>query len=264
MLPPGIPGWVASENKRLYSLIFIAPTLFHSLLVINISGEAVHRNWKNFSVTGGCVIACILFLISHPMMRRGIEHQLGILLFLLSLSASINGIINALNLMKLKDSFARNNHSTIIKPLLALSFPLTAMFVDNDILFDVGVGNFSNLSFYTWCGINALAVCAPDFKYKTYRMVTFLVRSATYSYIIWLIIVFMPRLPLSAIAISSFGLGYLMITPLIIIIFHTKILLDDTAYLYHHLPRQYIKTMFIAAASLPIIIYTFRSVYESL
>jgi hypothetical protein len=262
MMPPRLPGWVASENKRLYSLIFIAPTLIHGILLINIRDGEVHRTWRIFSMTVGGIIVCILCFFIHPLVRPGIEHQLGILLFLLSLSASINGITIGLNLTYLKIYSIRNKYIPIIKPLLALSFPLTAIFVNNEILFDAGVGNFSNVSFYVWCVINALGICAPDFKYKTYRIVTFLIRSATYSYIIGLMIVFMPRLPLSAIAISSFGLGYLMVTPLIIIIFHTKLLLNDTTYLYYHLSRQNIKTMFVTAVSVPIIIYTFGSVYE--
>jgi len=259
MIPPSIPGWVASENKRIYALIFIAPTLVHSLIIINVS-EATSKETtiRKLFIIGGSILGCILLLTMLPNAEPGIEHYFVILMFLFSSVVFLNGIIKVLDVNRLKVFFIKDKYVAMAKPLLAVSFPLTGMFLNNDILFDAGFGNFSNVSFYMWSILNGLAICAPDFKQKTYRIVIFLLRSMTYSYIIWLMTTFMPHLALSAIAINSFGLGYLMITPLVIIIFHTKLLVDDAGYLYYHLPRRTIRTMFVSAVSLPIIINTFE------
>ena len=263
MIPPSIPGWVASENKRLYAMIFIAPTLVHSLAIINTNIDTQTKPiLKEKLLTIGIALAgCILLLMILPKAQRGLEHKIVIFMFLLSSASFLNGVTKLFDLNRLKSFFVKEKYIMIAKPLLAVSFPLAGMFLNNDILFDAGLGNFSNLSFYIWSILNGFATCAPDFKHRVYRVVLFLVRSMTYSYIIWLMITFMPRLPLSAIAISSFGLGYLMVAPLVIIIFHTKLLVSDATYLYHHLSRQTIRAMFLTAASLPIIVNTFEALY---
>lgn len=256
MIPPSIPGWVVSENKRLYALIFIAPTLLHSLTIINVSKEPFRTTpiKKIPLIIAFSVIS--LSLLNVPNSRPGLEHQITVLLFLLSSAFLLDGLIKWIDLNRLKKFLIKDQYIPIVKPLVAISFPLTGMFLDNDILFDAGVGNFSNTSFYTWCLLNGIVTCAPDFKHKNYRTIIFLVRSTTYAYIIWFIATFMPHLPLSAIAISSFGLGYLMIAPLVIIIFHSKLLVTDASYLYYHFPERTIRKMFASAIAVPIVIDT--------
>lgn len=257
MIPPSIPGWVVSENKRLYALIFIAPTLLHSLTIINVSKEALTISpIKKLPLIMVVFVICLTLLRALPNTRPGMEHQIIVLLFLVSSAFVLDGLIKLININRLKTFLIKDQYIPIVKPLVAVSFPLTGMFLNNDILFDAGFGNFSNISFYAWCLLNGVATCAPDYKYKNYRTVIFLVRSATYAYIVWFIITLMPHLPLSAIAISSFGLGYLMITPLVIIIFHTKLLVTDASYLYYHFPKQTIRKMFVSAIAVPIVIDT--------
>ncbi|HEX5169213.1 MAG TPA: hypothetical protein VFW11_08555 [Cyclobacteriaceae bacterium] len=260
MIPPSVPGWVASENKRLYALIFIAPTLLHSLIVISSSLYAFPKPFKkrNLLLIAVPSVICAILLTLPAKIRPGPAHTFIILLFLLSSAALLHGIIKAFDFEGLKRFFARGKYIGIVKPLLAISFPLTGMFLNSDILFDAGFGNFSNVSFYLWSILNGLVTCVPDFKLKSYRIIVFLIRSMTYSYIVWLIITFLPRLPLSAITISSFGLGYLMVTPLIIIIFHTRLLINDASYLYYHIPRRTIRLMFVVAASISILANTFE------
>ncbi len=258
MIPPSIPGWVVAENKRLYALIFIAPTLLHSLTIINVSKEPITVSpIKKLPAIIGSFVASVILLVTPPKVNPGIEHQVTVLLFLLSSSALLNGVINTIGVNRLKQYLIRDQYIPLVKPLVAISFPLTGMFLNNDILFDAGFGNFSYLSFYGWSLLNGVATFAPDYREKYYRIVIFLARSMTYSYIVWFIITLMPHLPLSAIAISSFGLGYLMVTPLVIIIFHTKLLVSDASYLYYHFPKRTIRTMFASAISVPVVIDTF-------
>lgn len=265
MIPPSVPGWVASENKRLYALIFIAPTLLHSLAIINANELPLssRNHFRSLQIIGITSIACALLLIVVPKAQPGILHRFLILLFLLSSIGLLNGLIKLFDINHVKKFLIKARYIVIAKPLLAISFILTGMFLNSDILFDAGAGNFSEGSFYAWSVLNGLAICAPDFKHKMYRITIFLIRSMTYSYIIWLIITYMPHLPLSAITISSFGLGYLMITPLVIIIFHTKLLVSDSSYLYHHLSRQTIQSLFVSAISVPILINTFQTFYNA-
>lgn len=258
MIPPTIPDWVVSENKRLYALIFIAPTLLHSLTIINVSKEPIRISpIKKLPVIIGSFVVSLVLLVTLPNVRPGIEHQITVLLFLLSSVSLLDGLIKLIDVNRLKTFLIKDQYIPIVKPLVAISFPLTGMLLNNDILFDAGFGNFSYISFYVWCLLNGVVTCAPDYKYKNYRAIIFLARSTTYAYIIWFIITLMPHLPLSAIAISSFGLGYLMVTPLVIIIFHTKLLVSDASYLYYHFPKRTIRTMFVSAISVPIVIDTF-------
>ncbi|MEQ9363115.1 MAG: MSEP-CTERM sorting domain-containing protein, partial [Leptospirales bacterium] len=92
-------------------------------------------------------------------------------------------------------------------------------------------GDFDHPAFYVFAVLNGLVLLLPDRDEAKYRAGVFLARLFLFPYSLYFCVVFLPYLPLALFAIVFVGLGFLMLTPLVLTLVHLRVLLADYRYL---------------------------------
>ncbi|UOQ74787.1 MSEP-CTERM sorting domain-containing protein [Hymenobacter cellulosilyticus] len=158
------------------------------------------------------------------------------------------------------------------KLLVSLLLPLVGLLVNNGLfwgsLFNANsredgiFGNFNDPWFYILAVLNGILLCIPDQANRWARLVVFLGRCVLLSYTFYFFVVFLPYLPLSILAIILIGLGFLMLTPLILLVVHVRELATDLEYLQQFFSRRWLQAGLVAGAlALPLVI-TGRYVHD--
>lgn len=119
-------------------------------------------------------------------------------------------------------------------------------------------GDFSNILFFILAICNGIILSLPPLNNKLYRTGLFISRAVLLIFTLYFFIVFIPFMPFFIFSIIVFGLGFLLITPLILLMIHFKILNDDIKYLSGFIQKK--KVILIALLSMvliPVIMSTF-------
>lgn len=97
-------------------------------------------------------------------------------------------------------------------------------------------GDFSEWPFYVLAVCTGILLVLPPLNKQKYRWGTFVAKSFTLPFSAYFFLVFMPYLPLAIIAIVYFGLGALLLVPLVFGFVHAKSLWEDWRFLkqYSH------------------------------
>ncbi len=112
------------------------------------------------------------------------------------------------------------------------------------------LGDFSHWGFYAGALITGFLFIVPEPREKRLRILLFLGRCITLPYTVYFFIVFLPFLPLSFAGIMVFGLGMLMLTPMVFMFIHTKVLWSDYTYLKTWMGTKALAGIFTAAVLL--------------
>nr|WP_321224811.1 MSEP-CTERM sorting domain-containing protein [uncultured Psychroserpens sp.] len=252
ILPREIPDWMLTGDLFIYVGTFLMPTLAHSLFIIVLKftpKDKDHKAWKN--ILGAIVvpIACYAFFqIIMPLWRvvgtdfgTHVMIILSITVVLLFLFLIIRGIY----ILSIKKGKAWKKYELFWKIPIAILLPILGLAVNNGFIIDelnfnnTGVfGNFSNYWFYALALLNGILICLPNKTNTIYRLLLFVGRSIMFAYTFYFFIVFLPYLPLSIVAIIAIGLGFLMLTPLVLFIIHVQQLAADFAFLKTYFSKQ--------------------------
>jgi len=106
-------------------------------------------------------------------------------------------------------------------------------------------GDFSSPWFLTLAFANGLFLMLPNFEDPKLRLFRFAGRVALFPYILYFMLVFLPYLPLGLAAVIIFGLGFLMLTPLILTIMQSVDIVRDWRFL-----KEYFNSVLIAITAL--------------
>ena len=245
IIPSSIPMWMISGNIVLYVGTFLMPTLAYSLFVLVshfTPKEKAHKAWINFLIaigipTTGYVFSQLILpfwqipdgdFFIHAFLVLIIVNTLVFLFF----------VMRSVLIFATQRAEVWQKYELGWKVPFALVFPLLGLLVNQGLLFndfistDSGVfGDFSHPWFYLLAGINGILVCLPNLEKKVYRLLLFIGRSITFVYTLYFFLVFLPFLPFSVIAIIALGIGFLMLTPLMLFIIHANELSKDFSYL---------------------------------
>lgn len=276
IIPVSIPAWMLDESLLFYTLTFLMPSIAHYMAVIVIH-LTPHKNerkpWLNFLIAISIPLTIYLFVnIVVPLIskfdllqREFMQHTVTVLfisvvvLFFFFLARAIYIAVSN------KEAFFAK-YNIWLKIIVALLLPIFGLIVNNnlfntwDISDNIGVfGNFTNIWFYIIAAINGILMLLPAKDDKTYRISLFVGRSITLTYTLYFFFVFLPFLPFSIIAIIAFGTGFLMLTPLLLMIVHISELSKDFVYLKQWFSPQ--KLFTIALISILIIPICITGVY---
>jgi hypothetical protein len=145
-------------------------------------------------------------------------------------------------------------YSFVWRVMFGLVLPLVGLLF-NEMEYDGIFGNFSDRWFYIFAALNGIAITLPQFENKRLMVVIFFVRSITIVYIFYFFVVFLPYLPLSVIAIIAVGAGFLMLTPLVLMVLQLRIMSDDISFLRKRYSNRVVYgTMIAGLLILPTII----------
>jgi hypothetical protein len=245
IIPWSIPRWMISSDLFLYVGTFLMPTLAYSLfiLVSHFTSETrEHKAWVNFLIAIGIPLIGYLFVqvilpLWKPFDTRFNEHVILILIIVATL-VFLFFLVRGILILATKKAVVWQKYQLAWKIPIGIVFPLLGLLVNNGHLFDKfyidksGIlGDFNNFWFYILAVFNGILICLPNLDNKIYRLILFIGRSITFAFTFYFFLVLLPFLPLSVIAIIAFGMGFLMLTPLLLFVIHTNELSKDFTFL---------------------------------
>jgi hypothetical protein len=251
ILPFDLPRWMLSDGFELTALSFLTPVLAHAFMAMVIlltPEDRPHRASRNFLAALAVPVSGYLFVT--VLSRLHLEENglffkgLLVLLFATGTMTFLFFLARWAYLLAMK---RQNNGLFSEYPLLwrvpiGLVFPLLGLALNNGLLKLLPVeyvfGNFSSNWFYLLALVNGILFCLPPLDKPGYRLFRFLARCATAPFAFYFFVVFLPFLPFSVVAVIGFGLGFLMLTPLVLFIVQLMDLNDDYKYLSHHFSVQ--------------------------
>ena len=244
IIPFNVPRWMIPGDFILYVGTFLMPTLAYSLfvLVVHFTSESKkHKAWKNFLAALlvpilWYVFIQVIFPLWKPVKNDFFLHTL-IIFIIIGTMAFLFFLIRGILILTIKKSDFLHKYQLLWKIPVAIVFPLTGLAINNGHLiseYAIGsgvFGDFSNSWFYILAFLNGLLLCLPDIQNKIYRVILFIGRSITFTFSFYFFVIFLPFLPLSVLAIVAAGAGFLMLSPLILMVIHISQLSKDYRFL---------------------------------
>lgn len=242
IIPFSIPRWMIPGDMTLYVGTFLMPTLVYSLfiLVSHFTSNTQNQNpWKSFSAT--ILIPLVWYLISQvvlplwkPVDANFNTHAI-IIFVIIGTVAFLFFLIRGVYILASKKADVWKNYQLAWKIPISIFLPLLGLALNNGRIssfLDTEIfGDFNSIWFYILTVVNGILICLPNLEKEGYRLSLFIGRSISFSFTFYFFLVFLPFLPLSIIAIIAFGLGFLMLTPLLLFVLHINELSKDFTYL---------------------------------
>ncbi len=269
IIPWSIPRWMISGEMILYIGTFLMPTLIYSLFVLAIhftSKIQEQKAWKSLALA--VVIPIFWYLFSQIILplwkplNYKFRHHVMMIFVIIGTLIFLFFLIRAIYIIVSKKSQTWKKYELAWKIPITIILPLIGLAVNNGLLFnkfsisEAGIfGNFTSIWYYLLAIFNGVLLCLPNIKNKSYRIILFFGRVVTFSYTFYFFMVFLPFLPLSVVAIIAFGIGFLMLSPLLLFVIHINELSKDFKYLKSHLSINYIRLIaFIGITIIPLFI----------
>lgn len=230
-----VPRWLFSGNIFLYVGTFLMPTLIHSLLclVIIFTPETNGlKAWHNILTAIAIPILFYVFGILIIPMSNGGAFDTKHLFFILIIIATLCFLFFLVRFIYIliSDKRIKEEYELMWKLPIALCFPILGLGL-NTVLFDNLFGDFSGYVFPLIALVNGVIICLPSFENRLLRLSVFFLRCSTFTYTLYFFLVFLPFLPLSVFAILIIGVGFLMLTPLMLFVIHLDEIYEDLKYL---------------------------------
>lgn len=265
IFPSNVPDWMFSGNIILYVATFLMPTLIHALFILIIRHTPENENIKAFKNFLFALAVPLFWYLSYQIilpLRYAANSNFAIhLLVVLGISSTLLFLfflIRGVVILSSRNSEKLDRNQLIWKAPIAILFPILGLLINNgglDVFWSFGnseqgiFGNFSSNWFMVIAIINGLFLCLPNLPSFAYRLILFIGKSIGFSFTFYFFLVFLPYLPLSVFAIILFGLGFLMLTPLVLFAIHVNSLSSDFKFLKGYLPNR-ILGMIIALGAL--------------
>ncbi len=254
IIPFTVPQWMLGEDMLLYVGTFLMPTLAYSLFVIIVhftDENKSHKAWVNFLVAvmipiAGYIFSQIILPLWYPVDSVFARHLFTVF-FIIGTLVFLFFLVRAIYILARKKSHVWLKYQLLWKIPISILLPLVGLAVNNGVLFNssssdfTGIfGDFNNTWFYILAIVNGIFICLPNFENKRYRLFLFIGRSITFAYTLYFFIVFLPFLPLSVVAIIAAGVGFLMLTPLVLLVIHINEITKDFTYLQGYFSKKII------------------------
>lgn len=257
IMPFNVPAWMMSGNAFIYACTFLMPTLIYSLfaLVVHLTvNPKAHKAWVNFLIMIAIpVLAYLFFLYVLPLWDSGyryIDTHFYMVLFIIGTLVFLFFLLRFIYIVVSQSSRAWRKYQLLWKIPFTIIFPLLGLlansgfFVDRTFYGMTNVfGDLSSIWFFILAFLNGVLLCLPNLDKPYYRTALFVGRSIMLAFSFYFFIVFLPYLPLSIIAIIAVGIGFLMLTPLVLFVIHISEIYRD----YQYLRRIYSKAKLTTA-----------------
>ncbi len=258
LIPREVARWRLLGNCSNYFTTALMPTLAHALLILIIKLTPNHKEssaWGNF-LGSLCIPLLWYFFLQLALpfwqfnARLLADYNLRYVIGLPAIIAFIFflGRCFYIALMKATENRKQDKFNylflfTLLLPIigLILSIPITCF------------GDFQSGWFFGLSSLNGILLCWEDSLKPKLRLTIFLGRCALLTFSLYFFLVFLPYLPFSLAAILIFGLGFLMITPIILTVLHFKSIKKD----FNFLSTHYSKKRLCALAALAFMIIPF-------
>ncbi|MBI1286255.1 MAG: MSEP-CTERM sorting domain-containing protein [Flavobacteriales bacterium] len=255
VLPFNIPSWMfTSSDLSIYPYTFIIPSALHALILLVLQYTPQPRSnnaWVNLGpiVLIPAIVSAAAFLMGSFGTRSTdlwILKYLPTYILVFFTCLLVAFVIRFLYILSVK-SKKRDTLTLILKVLFTIVFPVAGL-VFNHVVFGFTEGLFGDFShplYYILAVLNGIVVSLPNPSTVRLRWLLFIARSILFSFILYFGAVFLPYLPLSILAILAVGLGFLMLSPLVVFVLQVTTLRQDMEFLSYTTPKIVVRSVFI-------------------
>lgn len=268
VLPRSVPMWMMPEDISIFAGTFIMPTLAHALFVQVVS--LTHRFEKktagfSFLFAALVPLSWYIFLqVILPLWKNfddsSFNLHVTIIVCICGAVLFLFFLIRCFYILFARHKGMDPVYQISWKIVIGILFPLLGLIVNNK--YDDVFGNFNSVWFYILAIINGIVITLPAPADKKQRLVLLVARSITFTYIAYFFVVFLPYLPLSVVAIVAVGTGFLMLTPLALMILQSKMMIDDVRFLTTFYPKKFLIAIMLAGFSIIPLSITIDYQYE--
>lgn len=254
IVPKSIPQWMIPGGFELYVGTFLMPTLAYALFILVVhftSAKDQYKIGKSFLITILIPVSLYLFVqLVLPFWKSvGSDFDIHAILILVITGALlfIFFLTRVVYILATQKGGVIHRHQLAWKIPVSIVLPLIGLLVNNGVFFtseinDTGIfGDFNSYWFYIIALLNGLFICLPERDHLHYRLLLFIGRCITFTYTLYFFVVFLPFLPLSIFSLFFMGIGFLLLTPLILFVVHIQALTSDYKYLVGHYSHHLIR-----------------------
>ncbi len=271
IIPRNIPVWMLSNELPLYLGTFLMPTLIHGLLAIMLhftDENKPHKAWKNFLISIGIPIVLYIFVLGIlPMwggFLDGFSSHISILFSLTTVIIFLFFVMRGVYILTIQKASKSDFKSQFWSLIIGVIMPLLGLLISNmeGSSLKNTFGDFTSLWFYSLAFANGILLLFPENEKPFFRLMLYLGRCAGFAYVMYFFLIFLPFLPFSVLLIIVFGLGFLMLTPLLLFILQGNVLYKDYTFLTQFYTKKKIIISSLSAFCLIPIFVTFYFLYE--
>jgi hypothetical protein len=225
-IPANIQNWILNSSELFmaqYALIM--PACFFSLLSLACMNFGMSRS-KDIGITVALMILMPAFwyLIAVGMDSLFSSSNSLPIVIIICITVSttvvmIGALLRLFTYLYLWTSSKDKVGYQFTAILLGLIAPLAGLLLNHSMPFP---GDFQSASIYIFTIVNGFVLLIPVDKHYNTTVILFL-RAMVFPFTLYFFLVFLPFLPLSFFAILAFGGGFLMLTPVALFAFQTKV-----------------------------------------
>lgn len=260
LIPNSVAFWMLSDPQLIFSqFMFITPALFYALTRLAGAPTALRpRTDIGLSAVTLAVIPLLWYLgfsIAYKLSTHvNFPELITFLLLFACTAAMLLAFIRILLWIYLKIG-----QSFLLALLAALIFPLAGLALNYVIPFPCPLQDWT---VYALAILNAIAVMLPFVATSKTALPVWLTRCATYPFTLYFFLLFLPFLPLSIPAILVAGGGFLMLSPTLLFIIHSRRLYTEGVELSARYGRPRLLLMFLLMLTIMPSLYTVRALYH--
>ncbi len=255
LIPQSVQTWILPEERIIfYQFIAICPAVFYSIIRIVAVDFRISAG-RDIAITAGMAALPPFFFYIFAMMPGHIFHipySLSSILLPVFLVISTLVMIFAVsrlilimyNLMQRKSQ----NLTVVLYIIFGLAMPIGGLILNYFIPFPA---DFQSAGIYFFTFLNGIFLAIPTVKNERINTAAAICRFALYPFTLYFFFIFLPFLPLSLPLIVIAGAGFLILSPTILFILHTKKISHDFKYSFRNIIFK--NKIFIASASICIL-----------
>ncbi|MGL1890663.1 MAG: MSEP-CTERM sorting domain-containing protein [Spirochaetaceae bacterium] len=251
IIPFNIPQWMVPGERLVYVGTFLMPTILFLIFILVFKLTSVNKKFNAFISFGISVLipVCwyIILTLGLPSMlslpSRYKDH-INVVLLITGIVLFIFFLFRGCYILIQRRSERLRRREIFWRIPLALLLPIGGLLLH--LKFPI-FGNFNSRWFFIIGCINGILLCLPNLNNKTYRLYLFIGRSITYMFSIYFLIVFIPYLPVSVVAILAYGSGLLMLCPITLFMIHTQTLTHDWNYLKSYFNKKILGVIILSS-----------------
>ena len=243
MVPWSIPRWMLPENLDYLTFAMMMPMLVYTLLLVVVwFTKTFHGRGHYQSLLLVVVIPIGLYLfiqVAVPFLgdfSHAFQGHIIVIFFIVGTVLFFFFLFHWIYQYASSKTISKGG-SLVIRYLIGLVFPILGLLLNMTMGVDSSEGIFGDFVspwYFVLATANGLLLVAPESESPPLRLLRFGGRAFTFPFILYFMIVFLPYLPFSIIAIIIVGLGFLMLTPIMLCVLQSIDLVRDWKSLMAH------------------------------
>ena len=246
LVPWDVPRWMVADDLELLPFRLLGIPLLHALFVLvaaTLRDESKGTPLRDLLIAAGIPLSIYLFVQVVEPWRLDIdfERHVWVVVLVCLCVAFLFFVFRGAAALVLRTTTRSVDRGLFARIVVALVLPLLGLFIHNVGFGGVtseahGIfGNLSHWAFYAIALVNGAVVVWPSSTDHRLRFLQFILRSIGFTYVLYFFVLFVPWVPLSVVAIIAFGLGFLLLAPVLLVLVQGKQLADDARHLraYH-------------------------------